>query len=152
MKGIWAAVKATTRNSGRSRKKTWKSWKSRPAAPRTMQRKGMATSPVGKDDGSGLAAQRRRQRGRIAHHGAPAGPGGEAEAGFDLRRHAARLEVPLLEQGPRPRRAQAAQRRLPRGAEVGVGAGDVGDEQEQPGRHLVGEERGGEVLVHHRLR
>src|SRR6187402_2002171 len=33
MLGIWAAVKATTSYSGRSRKATLKSWKSRPAAP-----------------------------------------------------------------------------------------------------------------------
>src|SRR5512144_2593091 len=112
MKGIWAAVKATTRNSGRSLKKVWKSWKSRPAAPMTMQRNGMVTSPVGDDDGARLAADGRGQRGRIAHQRAASWLRGEAQAGLDLGGHAARLEVPLGEQGAGPRRADAPQRHL----------------------------------------
>jgi hypothetical protein len=46
MKGIWVAVKATTRQEGSRRKQQLKLWKSLPAAPMIMMRVGFMASPL----------------------------------------------------------------------------------------------------------
>jgi hypothetical protein len=60
-------------------------------------------------------------------------------------------ELPLGLERPRLGQAEDRQVRLAIGAEVALHAGDVGEDQEELGLQLPGEERRGAVLVDHRL-
>ena len=90
--------------------------------------------------------------GEAAESSAPAPrPGGEAGAGGDLGPHAPGGEVALGEQRQGPAGPDAPHRRVAGGAVAGVGAGHVGEDGEEVGLQGVGQQRRGEVLVHHRL-
>jgi len=98
-------------------------------------------------DRPGLAAQDLGSLVEPADAGASARPLGEPAGGLHLRPHRAGGEVHPAQLGRRgvPDRARGGR------APAGLDLGDIGEHQQEVGSDLLGEQRGGQILVDHGL-